>query len=149
MVVQKGSPEMDEELVKPKAEVTRPDDMESLLEPALADLLERIDELGLEWTEARRKEAVRALLDYSWTQRLYFVIRSGLMGILGAIVTAGVVAVFGTVNALQVVLIGIGSFIFTLAVTRLFDDQMSRLSRGIVSYLSRYRRVQNLIVSHF
>jgi hypothetical protein len=145
---QKGSPEVDEDLMKPNSVVGQ-ESLESQLDPGLADLLERIDELSPGWAEMGREEAVRALLDYSWAQRLYFVVRSGLMGVLGAAVTAGIVAAIGTVNALQVVLISMGSFIVTLAVTRLIDDQMSRMSRAIVSYLSRYRRIQNLIVNHF
>ena len=144
-----GSPEMDEELVRPEPRALSLGNWESQLDAGLAGVLDQIDELNPGWAESGREEVARALVDYSWTQRLYFVVRSGLMGVLGAIVTAGVVASLGTVNALQVVVIGVLSFVVSLAITRVIDDQMSHLSKIIVDYLSKHRRVRDLIVNHF
>lgn len=140
---------MDEEFVRPRSIVLSPGVWESQLDPGLEGVLNRIDELSPGWAESGRDEVARALLDYSWTQRLYFVVRSGVMGVLGAIVTAGVVASLGTVNALQVVVISILSFVYSIAITRVIDDQMSHLSKIIVDYLSKYRRIRDLIVNHF
>ena len=100
--------------------------------------------------EEERKEAViRALLSFTWTQRLYFIIRSALMGIMGAGMTAGIVYLFGKVDAIQVAAIGIISFIATLIITRVFDVQITRSSKWIVLILSHHRRLRSAILGHF
>jgi hypothetical protein len=109
-------------------------------------ILEQIE--GID-SEAKKEVVVRALLAYTWTQKLYFIIRSALMGFMGAGVTAAIVYLLGKADAIQVAVIGVVSFIVTLAITRLFDAPVTQRSKQIVLRLSHHRRVLAVILSHF
>jgi len=99
--------------------------------------------------ETRKETVVRALLAFTWMQRLYFIIRSAIMGLMGAGITAFIVFLLGKVDAIQVVLISVISFIITLALTRLLDAPMTRRSKQIVLRLSHHKKLRTLILSHF
>jgi hypothetical protein len=99
--------------------------------------------------EAGKERVIRALIAFSWEQRLYFIVRSAIMGVLGAGITGAIVIFFGEVNAMQVALVSIFSFVATLALTRVFDAQITRESKKIVASLSRHRRLRAAVLDHF
>jgi hypothetical protein len=105
--------------------------------------------LGQVESEAGKKTVIRALIAFTWGQRLYFIVRSAMMGILGAVITGLIVIFFGEVNAIQVALVSVFSYIATLAVTRLLDVRITRGSKSIVASLSRHRRLRSAILDHF
>ncbi len=65
--------------------------------------------------EIGKKAVIRALLVSTWLQRLYFVIRSFLMGILSAAISFGFILVFGSLNLFLGIFVGIFSFAFSLS----------------------------------
>jgi hypothetical protein len=140
-------PDIDDETVKLTRKAVEENDSKTQIDPPLTNMiLEQIEGTDGE----KRKEAViRALLTFTWTQRLYFIIRSALMGIMGAGVTAAIVYLVGKVDAIQVAVIGVISFIATLIITRAFDAQITRSSKRIVLMLSHHRRLRAAILSHF
>ncbi len=115
-----------------------------------APLMEAIlDQIVGADVEVRRDAVVRALLAFTWTQRLYFIVRSALMGGIGAAVTGAIVVILGEVNAVQVAVISVGSFVATLAITRLIDAQVTNTAKRIVHVLSRHRQLRSLVLDHF
>ncbi len=108
-----------------------------------------LEQIVGEDAETRRNTAVKALLVFTWTQRLYFIVRSALMGVLGAGITGGIVIFLGEVNALQVAAISVVSFVVTLALTRLIDANLTNTSRRIVALLNRHRQLRGLILDNF
>jgi hypothetical protein len=116
------------------------------IDPQLTNLI--LEQIGEVEGEVRKGIVVRALLTFTWTQRLYFIIRSALMGIISAGVTIVIVLMLREVNALQVVIIGIFSFVATLVITRLFDLEISRGSKRIISMLSHHKRLRAAILNH-
>jgi len=138
---------IDDETVKQTREAVEQNASKTQIDPLLTNMiLEQIE--GID-REAKKEAVVRALLAYTWTQKLYFIIRSALMGFMGAGVTAAIVYLLGKADAIQVAVIGVVSFIVTLAITRLFDAPVTRRSKQIVLRLSHHRRVLALILSHF
>jgi len=81
-------------------------------------LLQHVDETrtGAE-RDAGKQAVIKALLLSMWHQRLYFIIRSFIMGILGALLTLTFVLIFGSINLILEIPLGIFSFVFTLAVS--------------------------------
>jgi len=139
--------DIDDETVKQTREAVEHNASKTQIDPLLTNMiLEQIE--GID-SEAKKEAVVRALLAYTWTQKLYFIIRSALMGFMGAGVTAAIVYLLGKADAIQVAVIGVISFIVTLAITRLFDASMTRRSKQIVLRLSHHRRVLSVILSHF
>ena len=99
--------------------------------------------------EAGKERVIRALIAFTWEQRLYFIVRSAIMGVLGAGITGAIVIFFGEVNAMQVALVSIFSFVATLALTRVFDVRITEGSKKIVASLSRHRRLRAAVLDHF
>jgi len=91
---------------------------------------------------------VKELLLSTWKQRLYFVVRATLMGILSAILTFGCILVFGAIDLTLGIILAIGSFVFALVVSRLFDDQIVDLTTRIITFLGNHRSLRNLIINH-
>jgi hypothetical protein len=128
-----------------------PEDVEAnaktQIDPLLINTI--LDQMGSADGGVKKEVVIKALLAFTWGQRLYFIIRSAMMGLMGAVMTAGIVLFVGEVNALQVGVISVASFIATLAITRLFDARITAGSKRIVSSLSRHKRLRSAILNHF
>jgi ABC-type multidrug transport system fused ATPase/permease subunit len=95
----------------------------------------------------RIKSTVMAVLVASvQTQRLYFVIRSVIMGLISALITFIVVWFLGTVQVAQVILLGLFVFIIALIVSRLFDKQIVKASKKIITLLDKHKRLRTFIL---
>jgi hypothetical protein len=112
-------------------------------------LLANLDKISNQDEQNMSKVAiVKELLLATWKQRLYFVVRASLMGILSALLTFGCILVFGSIDFTLGIIVGIGSFIFALVVSRLFDDQIVDLTTRIITFLGNHRSLRNLIINH-
>ena len=113
-------------------------------------LLQHVDEAatGTE-RNAEKRAIIQALLLSMWHQRLYFIVRSFIMGVLGASLTLVVVLIFGSINLIQEIPLGIFSFVFTLATSRLLDVQIVKATRMIVDFLRNHESLRDFVLSHF
>ncbi len=96
-----------------------------------------------------KKAVIKALLVSTWLQRLYFIIRSFIMSIIGATVTFLFILYFGSINVRLQILLGTFTFLFSLAVSRLLDVQIVKATKEVVAFLSNHKRLRNFILSHF
>jgi len=96
-----------------------------------------------------KRAVIQALLLSTWLQRLYFIIRSALMSILGAVVTFLYVWFFGEIGVALAVIMGVLIFIIGLIVTRLFDTQIIKATKYIVRRLSYHKKIREFIMNHF
>jgi len=99
--------------------------------------------------DAGREVLAKALLLSVWHQRLYFIVRSAIMGILGALVTLAYLLIFHSINLILEIPLGIFSFIFALVASRLFDVQIVKATRTIVDFLAGHRSLRDFVLSHF
>lgn len=96
--------------------------------------------------EEMRKAVTTVLWESVKTQRLYFVVRSILMSLISALIYFLMVLYLGTIDAVQAALIGILVFIVALVVSRLFDKQIVKMSKKIVNYLNKYKRIRAFVL---
>jgi hypothetical protein len=96
-----------------------------------------------------KRAIIRAMLLSTWLQRLYFVIRAFIMGLLGSFVSFGFILYFGAIDFLLGVVVGVFSFVFSLVVSRLFDVQIVWATRKIVSFLSSHPKLREFVLNHF
>ncbi len=96
-----------------------------------------------------KQAVIQALLLSTWLQRLYFIIRSFFMTLLGAIIAFVYVMYFGKLDIYLLALMGVIIFIATLMITRLFDAQIFRATKRVVQWLGKYETLRNFIVNHF
>ncbi len=113
-------------------------------------VLEEVENVSIQTGCERGKRAViKALLFSTWMERLYFIIRSFLMGLIGLVFTITSVYTLGRVNALETFLIGILAFTGGLFITRMFDTQTTRVTKKAVTMLSKHKRIRDAIMEYF
>lgn len=96
-----------------------------------------------------KRAVVKALLLSIWLQRLYFIIRSFLMGLISTVVTFVFVLYFGTIDVTLAIIMGMIVFVAALVITRLFDAQIIKVTKSIVERLGSHRTVRDFIMNHF
>jgi len=96
-----------------------------------------------------KRAVIQALLLSTWLQRLYFIIRSALMSVLGAFVTFLYVLFFGQIGVVLAVIMGVLIFIIGLIVTRLFDTQIVKATKYIVRRLGHHKKIREFVMNHF
>ena len=96
-----------------------------------------------------KRAVIKALLLSTWLQRLYFIIRAAIMSVLGGVVTFFYVSFFGQIGVVLAVVMGVLIFIVGLIVTRLFDNQIVKVTKYIVRRLGRHKKIREFIMNHF
>jgi hypothetical protein len=100
-------------------------------------------------SEIEKRAVIKALLFSTWLQRLYFIIRSALMGVISAVATFLFILALGTINAVTGIIFGIFVFAFSLVITRLLDVQLTQITKKIVEIMASHKTVRELIMNHF
>ena len=72
-----------------------------------------------------------------------------LLSILAMVVTFFYVSFFGEIGVVLAVIMGVLIFIIGLAVTRLFDVQIVKVTKYIVNRLADYPKIRDFIMNHF
>jgi len=113
-------------------------------------LLQHMDEAPTQSErDVGKKAVIEALLLSTWQQRLYFIVRSSIMGILSASVTFPIILYFGSINVALQVILGTLTFVFSLAISRLLDVQIVKATKMIVAFLGYHKSVRNFVLNHF
>ncbi len=118
--------------------------------PHAKKLLEHADEAPTKRErDIGKKAVIKALLVSTWHTRLYFIIRSFIMGIISASITFVSVLIFHSITLTIEIPLGIFSFIFSLAASRLLDVPIVRATKAVVDFLGTHQKLRNFILSHF
>jgi hypothetical protein len=96
-----------------------------------------------------KRAVIKVLLFSTWLQRLYFIIRSFIMGLISSAATFLLILSVGTINAITGAFFGIFVFVFSLVITRLFDVQITKATKKIIELLASHRTVRDFIMKHF
>jgi len=99
--------------------------------------------------ESIKKDIAKALLVSNQTQRLYFVVRSMMMTILGAIITLAIFWQLGTINLTEDFVLGISTYVICLVSSRLFDKRIVNVSKKIIMHLAEHTKLRDFIVKNF
>src|SRR3990170_6399620 len=100
-------------------------------------------------SDIEKKAVIKVLLFSTWLHRLYFIIRSFIMGLIGAAVTFLFIWSVGTINATTGIVFGIFVFALSLLATRLFDVQLTQVTKKIVEIMASHITSRDFIMSHF
>ena len=99
--------------------------------------------------EVGKRAIIKVLLLSTWLQRLYFIIRSGIMGLMSALVMGLIILLFGSINVVGGIFIGIFVFVFSLVITRIFDAQIVKATKKVVEVLANHRSAREFVMNHF
>jgi hypothetical protein len=100
-------------------------------------------------SEIEKRAVIKVLLFSTWLQRLYFIIRSFLMGLISSAATFALILSVGTIDAITGAIFGIFVFVFSLAITRLFDAQITKATKKIIEIMASHRKARDFIMNHF
>ena len=100
-------------------------------------------------SDIEKKAVIKVLLFSTWLQRLYFIIRAYIMGLIASAVTFLFILALGTINAVIFYFFGIFTFALSLVITRLFDVQLTQVTKKIVEIMASHRTVRDFIMNHF
>ena len=96
-----------------------------------------------------KRAVVKVLLSSTWLNRLYFIIRSSIMGLIGAVLTFLIIFSVGTINAITGIILGIVVFAISLAITRMFDKQLNHATKKIVDLMAGHKKHRDFIMKYF
>jgi hypothetical protein len=82
-------------------------------------------------------------------ERLYFIVRSSIMGGITGILTFTIISALKITGFLQLVFLGIFIFVVSLVASRIFDKSVVKISSKIVTYLRKHKRIQDFILKRF
>jgi len=71
------------------------------------------------------------------------------MGLISSAVTYLIVWYLGSINVIGSIIVGTFVFAFSLAVTRLFDTQITQATKKIVELMTNHRAIRDFIMKHF
>lgn len=95
-----------------------------------------------------RKGAIMNVVSSSvCLQRLYFIIRSSIMGAITGLLTYTIISIFSITNFFALVVLGLFTFAVSLLLSRFLDVPIIRISNLILKYLDRYQRARAFILN--
>ena len=100
-------------------------------------------------SEIGKRAVIKVLLLSTWLQRLYFIIRSFIIAEISGAITLLFIWYLGSVDVTKNFIIGVFVFVFSLVITRLFDEQIAKAARKIVELLASHRTSREFIMNHF
>lgn len=114
------------------------------------NILENVEKAGMKPScDLEKRAVIKALILSTWLQRMYFIIRSFLMGQIGVVISFSVVWYLEYIDVIQNFFLGVIIFISGLLITRLFDNEVTWITKKIVIYISRHKRIRNFVMNHF
>lgn len=95
-----------------------------------------------------RKGAIMSVISSSvCLERLYFVLRSSVMGAITGLLTYALISIFLITNFFALVVLGVFAFFVSLLISRFFDGPIVKFCTFILKNLERYPRVRSFILS--
>ena len=82
-------------------------------------------------------------------ERLFFIVKSWLMGQISAVIFLGSVLILGLINFIQSVIIGFIAYTSSLIILRFFDKQINLVVKKILNFLDRHKKIKEFILKHF
>ena len=100
-------------------------------------------------SEIEKRAVIKVLLFSTWLHRLYFIIRAFIIGLIGSVFTFLFIWSVGSINAVTGIVFGIFVFGLSLLVTRLFDVQLTQITKKIVEIMASHITARDFIMNHF
>lgn len=82
-------------------------------------------------------------------ERLYFIARSCLMGLIGGLIFPTAALILGSINFIQTIIIGFFVLVVALIISRLFEKYIDKATRKILKYLNKYKKFKAFILKYF
>lgn len=81
--------------------------------------------------------------------RLHFIVKSFIMGQIGALLTLIIVFFVGRVDFIQLIIIGAFVYSVSLVILRVGDSIIEFITNKILKFLNKHSKTRNFILKHF
>jgi ABC-type multidrug transport system fused ATPase/permease subunit len=97
-------------------------------------------------SKGKKAVARKKTMDDSLDSKVFFVIKFWLMSAFQGIVMVLIVFFLGTIDAIQLIIIGIVLFVVSLVVSTRFDKNITWVAVKIGKRLAKYPKVEKLLL---
>ena len=80
---------------------------------------------------------------------LYFIVRSIVMGLLGAVIFSVIMWLLNTSKLLYILSVSVANFFIVLFITRVFDRQTRGLVKMVLEKLEKWPKTKNFLLKNF
>jgi len=80
---------------------------------------------------------------------LYFIARSIVMGLLGAVIFSVIIWLLNTSKLLYILSVSVANFFIVLFITRVFDRQTRGLVKMVLEKLEKWPKAKNFLLNNF
>ena len=80
---------------------------------------------------------------------LYFIVRSIVMGLLGAVIFSVIMWLLNTSKLLYILSVSVANFFIVLFITRVFDRQTRGLVKMVLEKLDKWPKAKNFLLKNF
>ncbi len=80
---------------------------------------------------------------------LYFIVRSIVMGLLGAVIFSVIISLLNTSKLLYVLSVSVANFFIVLFITRVFDRQTRGLVKMVLKKLDKWPKAKSFLLNNF
>ncbi len=87
--------------------------------------------------------------NYTTEDRLFIIIKAGIMGGIGGSIFLTIVYVLGSINFWQTLIIGFFLFMTSIIITRSFENKINKLTFWVSNLLDRFPKVKRIIHKYF
>ncbi|MDQ1279355.1 MAG: hypothetical protein QG670_617 [Thermoproteota archaeon] len=98
--------------------------------------------------EDEKKTLIEVMLLSTRLHRLYFIVRSSIMGLISVAFTLLFISYFGTIDVYLALFMGIFVFIASLVLTRLVEAQIIKATESTISLLNHHKTIREFITNH-
>jgi|WetSurMetagenome_2_1015567.scaffolds.fasta_scaffold295908_1 hypothetical protein len=97
----------------------------------------------------RKSVIMNAILASVNIERVYFIMRSSIRGLMTGVATYAVISFFFITNFFVLVLLGVFFFVVSLVLSRFLDKSIINLSYKIVNYLRHHKKMRVFLLNRF
>lgn len=98
---------------------------------------------------SRKNVIVTVIADSVSLERLYFVIRSSIMGLITGIFTFSIISLLKITDFWQLAFLGVIGFFVSLLASRVLDKPVVLICSKTIYYLKRHKKAQDFILKRF
>ncbi len=95
--------------------------------------------------ESRKNVIMNVIANSINLERLYFIIRSSIMGLITGILTFSIISVLKITDFFQLIFLGLAIFIISLVASRVLDKSVVKICNKAIFYLRKHKRIKNFI----
>lgn len=94
---------------------------------------------------SRKNVIVRVIADSVNLERLYFIVRSSIMGLITGLFTFSIISILKVTDFWQLAFLGVISFLIALLASRVLDKPVVQVCSKAILYLKRHKKAQDFV----